>query len=39
MDAPALINEKRMIDVNSTPFEEIEALSDFIKEKMKSSEE
>ena len=32
-------NEKRMIDVNSTPFEEIEALPDFIKEKMKSSEE
>jgi hypothetical protein len=39
MIAPPLVNETKMIDVNSTPFEEIDALPDFIKEKMKSSEE
>src|SRR5947209_5501488 len=39
MDAPALFNDKRMIDVNTSPIEEIEALPDFIKAKMKSSEE
>jgi hypothetical protein len=39
MDAPALINEKKMIDVNTAPFEEIEALPNFIREKMQSSDE
>jgi hypothetical protein len=39
MEAPALFNEKKMIDVNTAPFEEIEALPDFIREKMQSSDE
>jgi hypothetical protein len=39
MDAPALVNEKKMIDVNTAPFEEIEALPSFIREKMQSSDE
>jgi hypothetical protein len=36
---PALVNEKKMIDVNTAPFEEIEALPNFIREKMQSSDE
>lgn len=39
MDAPELFNESSIIDVDSTPFEVIDALPDFIKDKMKSSEE
>lgn len=39
MDAPALVNETKMIDVNTAPFEEIEALPSFIREKMQSSDE
>ena len=39
MVAPAMFNKGTVIDVDSTPFEEIEALPDFIKDKMKSSEE
>ena len=39
MDAPELHNEKRVIDVNTAPFEEISALPEFIQEKMKKSEE
>ena len=39
MDAPALVNAKSMIDVNTAPFEEIEALPSFIREKMQSSDE
>jgi hypothetical protein len=27
MDAPALVNEKKMIDVNTAPFEEIEGAA------------
>ena len=34
-----LFNEKKMIDVNTAPFEEIEALPSFIREKMQSSDE
>lgn len=34
MDAPALANETRMIDMNTASFEEIEALPGFIREKM-----
>jgi hypothetical protein len=39
MDAPEQFNESKMIDVNSATAEEIEALPDFIKTKMFSSEE
>jgi hypothetical protein len=39
MDAPALVNAKSMIDMNTAPFEEIEALPSFIREKMQSSDE
>mgnify|MGYP001794813940 CR=1 FL=1 len=39
MNAPALVNEKKMIDVNTAPFEEIEELPSFIREKMQSSDE
>lgn len=39
MDAPALVNEKKMIDLNTAPFEEIEELPSFIREKMQSSDE
>lgn len=39
MDAPELFNDATLIDVNSTPFEDIEALPDFLKDKIKSSEE
>ena len=38
MIAPDLFNETRMIDINSTPWEEINALPDFIIKKMYSSE-
>ena len=39
MEAPELFNEKVVIDVDTTPFDQIEQLPDFIKDKMKSSEE
>jgi hypothetical protein len=39
MEAPDQVNANSIIDVASTPFEETEALPDFIKDKMKSSEE
>jgi len=39
MVAPDLVNEKRTIDINSTPWDEINALPDFILKKMYSSEE
>lgn len=39
MAAPEQFNESKMIDVNTSPFEEIDALPDFIKNKMQSSEE
>lgn len=35
----ALFNDATFIDVNSTPFEDIEALPDFLEDKIKSSEE
>lgn len=34
MDAPAQVNENRMIDVNTAAAEEIEALPAFIKSKI-----
>jgi hypothetical protein len=37
--APALVNEKRSLDINSIPYNEIDALPEFIQKKMKSSEE
>ena len=37
MDAPALVNETRMIDVNTATAEQIEALREFIKSKIFSS--
>jgi hypothetical protein len=39
MTAPELVNETRLIDINSTPWDEINALPDFIIKKMNSSEE
>jgi hypothetical protein len=39
MTAPALVNSKSVIDVASSPIEEIDALPDFLKDKMKSSNE
>ena len=39
MDAPAQVNEGRLIDVNTATQEEIEALPEFIRDKMKSSKE
>jgi hypothetical protein len=39
MDAPELFNEANMIDVNTSPAEQIDALPEFIKNKMYSSEE
>jgi len=39
MTAPEIVNEKRSIDINSTPLEEIYELPDFIQSKMLSSEE
>jgi hypothetical protein len=39
MKAPELFNEAKVIDVNSAPLAEIDALPDFLKDKMKSSEE
>jgi hypothetical protein len=39
MVAPDLFNETRMIDINSTPWDVINALPDFILKKMYSSEE
>ncbi len=34
-----MFNDATLIDVNSTPFEDIEALPDFLEDKIKSSEE
>jgi hypothetical protein len=39
MTAPPLYNEKKLIDVNTATQEEIDALPDFLKDKIKSSEE
>jgi hypothetical protein len=39
MIAPDLFNETRMIDINTSPWDEINALPDFIIKKMYSSEE
>jgi hypothetical protein len=36
MTAPELVNEKRLIDINSTPWDEINALPDFILKKIYS---
>jgi hypothetical protein len=39
IEAPDQVNENSIIDVDTAPFDVIEALPDFIKDKMKSSEE
>jgi hypothetical protein len=39
LEAPPLFNEAKLIDVNSASFEEIEALPEFLRDKIKSSEE
>ena len=39
MEAPELFNQTRLIDINSTPWEVIEKLPEFIQKKMQSSEE
>jgi hypothetical protein len=39
MEAPALFNKPRSIDINSIPFDELDTLPEFIQKKMKSSEE
>ncbi len=39
MAAPDLFNETRMFDINTSPWDEIDALPDFIIKKMYSSEE
>ena len=39
MKAPELVNETRTIDINSTPWDVINALPEFILKKMYSSEE
>lgn len=39
MTAPELVNQAKLIDINSTSFEEIDALPEFLRDKMKSSEE
>jgi hypothetical protein len=39
MEAPAIVNKMRSLDINSIPFDELEALPEFIQKKMKSSEE
>jgi hypothetical protein len=39
MKAPEIFNEPKLIDVNEATSEEIDALPEFIKDKMKSSEE
>jgi hypothetical protein len=39
MEAPELFNTTRSIDINSTPWDVINALPDFILKKMYSSEE
>ena len=39
MDAPELVNDAKMLDVNTMPYEAIDALPDFLEDKMKSSEE
>jgi hypothetical protein len=37
--APDLFNPKRSLDINTSPYSEIDALPGFIQNKMKSSEE
>jgi hypothetical protein len=39
MEAPAIVNKPRAIDINSIPFDELDKLPEFIQKKMKSSEE
>ena len=39
MEAPAAINEAKVIDVNTATQEEIDALPEFIRNKMKASDE
>jgi hypothetical protein len=39
MKAPELFNEPRLIDINSTPWDVIDSLPEFILKKMYSSEE
>ena len=39
MEAPAIVNTPRILDVNSIDFEDLDKLPEFIQKKMKSSEE
>jgi hypothetical protein len=39
MEAPAIVNKTRSLDINSIPFVELDLLQEFIQKKMKSSEE
>jgi hypothetical protein len=39
IEAPALFNDTRLIDINSTPFEELEKLPEWLKKKMYASDE
>ncbi len=39
MTAPELSNPKRSLDINSIPYHEMDELPEFIRNKMKSSEE
>jgi hypothetical protein len=39
MEAPALVNAPRLVDINSMPLTDIDKLPEFIQKKMKSSEE
>jgi hypothetical protein len=39
MEVPQLFNDKRLTDINSTPWEVIGGLPEFIQKKMQSSEE
>jgi hypothetical protein len=33
MDAPALVNPTRILDINSIPFEELDKLPEFIQKR------
>jgi hypothetical protein len=39
MEAPAMYNSVKLVGVNTATQEEIDALPDFLKDKIKSSEE
>jgi hypothetical protein len=39
MNAPELFNEAKLIDINKVPLKELDDLPEFLRDKMKSSEE